>query len=77
MFGKRIVFGAKKLKEPTKKFGLTTKKIIENTSPRNNKLKPIVDISRKRNSLSQNVYIRPKGFIDFERKSKLKMTDIF
>ena len=86
LFGKKIAYGikgigveAKKLKEPTKNFGLATKKIIENTSPRNSKLKPISDISRKRYSLSQNVYVRPKSFIDFEntRKKGVKMTDIF
>lgn len=87
IFGRKIVYGikgigveSKKLKEPAKKFGLTTKKIIENTSPRNNKLKPIGDISRKRNSLSQNVYIKPKSFIDFESRRKtisIRMTDMF
>lgn len=86
MFGKKISYKIKgvatetrKLGVPAKKFGLITKKIIENTSPRNNKLEPIGDISRKRYSLSQNVYVKPKSFIDFEskRKTNLRMTDIF
>ena len=79
LFGKKIVYGIKGVGTESKKFGITTKKIIENSGTRNSKLKPIGDISRKRNSLSQNVYVRPKGFIDFEgkRKTNLKMTDMF
>lgn len=79
LFGKKIVYGIKGFGTESKKFGITTKKIIENSGTRNSKLKPIGDISRKRYSLSENVYVKPKGFIDFEKPTSkgVHMTDIF
>ena len=83
MFGKKIVYGIKGAGVETKKFGLTAKKVIENTG--NPKLKQIKD-KKYSSQLSKSVYVKPNSFVDFEGgKSKIsnkpkafiKFNDIF